>query len=130
MSDRITIGQIFPNVVGTGAKRNVSGALPSGSHTKETKSFQELLDQKLVKFSHHAETRLQQRGIVLKPEQMAKIETAIDKASAKGAKDSLFFMNDVALIVNIKNRTVVTAIDSKSMKDQVFTQIDSAIVIS
>ena len=47
----------------------------------------------------------------LKPEQMAKIESAIDKAAAKGAKDSLILFKDMAFIVNVNNRTIVTAMD-------------------
>lgn len=52
------------------------------------------------------------------------------KSAAKGAKESLILMQDMAFIVNVKNRTVVTAMDSESMKDNVFTQIDSAVIIS
>jgi flagellar operon protein len=89
-----------------------------------------MLQDQLVRFSHHAEVRLQQRGIQLQPEQLAKLESAIDKAAAKGAKDALMLLNGMALIVNIPNRTVVTALDGNSMKDNVFTQIDSAVVIS
>jgi hypothetical protein len=39
-------------------------------------------------------------------------------------------LGGTALIVNIPNRTVVTALDGASMKDNVFTQIDSAVIIS
>jgi flagellar operon protein len=49
--------------------------------------------------------------------------------SAKGAKQSLFMMNDVAMVVSIKNRTVITAVDHDSMKENVFTNIDSAAII-
>ncbi|GJM83470.1 hypothetical protein HMSSN139_59660 [Paenibacillus sp. HMSSN-139] len=73
---------------------------------------------------------MEQRGIELKPEQLNKIESAIDSAAAKGAKDSLILLKDMALIVNVNNRTVVTAMDGSSMKDNVFTQIDSAVIIS
>jgi flagellar operon protein len=61
---------------------------------------------------------------------MKQIGSALDKAAAKGAKESLILMQDMAFIVNVKNRTVVTAMDSASMKDNVFTQIDSAVIIS
>ena len=52
-----------------------------------------------------------------------------DKAAAKGSKQSLFVMGDVAMVVSIKNRTVITAVDSQSMKENVFTNIDSAAII-
>ncbi|WP_231571379.1 TIGR02530 family flagellar biosynthesis protein [Gordoniibacillus kamchatkensis] len=88
------------------------------------------LQSKIVRFSHHAETRLQQRGIKLGPDQLAKIGSAIDKAASKGAKDSLMLLGGTALIVNVPNRTVVTALDGASMQEHVFTQIDSAVIIS
>ena len=52
-----------------------------------------------------------------------------DKAAAKGSKQSLFMMRDTAMVVSIANRTVITAVDQQSMKDNVFTNIDSAAVI-
>jgi len=52
-----------------------------------------------------------------------------DKAAAKGSKQSLFMMGDTAMVVSIKNRVVITAVDSDSMKDNVFTNIDSAAII-
>jgi flagellar operon protein len=52
-----------------------------------------------------------------------------DKAAAKGAKQSLFMLHNVAMVVSISNRTVITAVDQQSMKDNVFTNIDSAAII-
>jgi flagellar operon protein len=94
------------------------------------KPFAQVLEDNLLKLSNHAAKRLEQRGIELKTEQMKQIGSALDKAAAKGAKESLILMQDMAFIVNVKNRTVVTAMDSESMKDNVFTQIDSAVIIS
>ncbi|WP_373323208.1 TIGR02530 family flagellar biosynthesis protein [Paenibacillus polysaccharolyticus] len=95
-----------------------------------SKPFAQVLEDNLLKLSNHAAKRLEQRGIELKTEQMKQIGSALDKAAAKGAKESLILMQDMAFIVNVKNRTVVTAMDSESMKDNVFTQIDSAVIIS
>ena len=53
----------------------------------------------------------------------------MDKAAQKGSQDSLILMNDTALVVSVKNRTVVTAMDGASMKDNVFTNIDSAVIV-
>lgn len=127
MADHLSIGQLYPNAVPPRKWPTSSSAAGTSS---QGKSFQDLLQNSLVRLSHHAEVRLQQRGIELAPEQLAKIETAIDNASAKGAKDSLMLLGDMALIVNVKNRTIVTAMDGTSMKDNVFTQIDSAVIIS
>ncbi|QGQ96235.1 flagellar biosynthesis protein [Paenibacillus psychroresistens] len=128
MTEKISIGQLYPTTVTPASlrqpKANLNKALQNGQ------SFDQIFKDKMVRFSHHAEQRLEQRGIQLQPEQLAKIESAIDKAAAKGAKDSLILFKDMAFIVNVKNRTIVTALDSASMQDNVFTQIDSAVVIT
>ncbi|MBO8127202.1 MAG: hypothetical protein H0Z38_08220 [Firmicutes bacterium] len=81
-----------------------------------------------VKFSAHAERRLQTRGITLDRERLAQLSEAIDRVAAKGGKESLVLMDELALIVSVKNRTVITAIDGQSLKTNVFTNIDSAII--
>jgi flagellar operon protein len=82
-----------------------------------------------LKFSAHAMQRLESRNIKLTPDDVARMNSMADKAAAKGAKQSLFLMNDVAMVVSIKNRTVITAVDHDSMKENVFTNIDSAAII-
>ncbi len=82
-----------------------------------------------LKFSAHAMQRLQSRNISLTSEDVTKMNAMADKAAAKGAKNSLFIVRDTAMIVSIKNRTVITAVDSDSMKENVFTNIDSAAII-
>jgi flagellar operon protein len=82
-----------------------------------------------LKFSAHAMQRLQSRNITLSTDDVAQMNQMADKAAAKGAKQSLFMMGDVAMVVSIKNRVVITAVDKQSMKENVFTNIDSAAVI-
>ncbi len=128
MADKLLIGQIYPNAA---TPPNLSRTnLKQAPTNQDGKTFQQVFQDKMIRLSHHAEQRLQQRGIQIQPEQMAKIETAVDKAAAKGAKDSLILINNMALIVNVKNRTIVTAMDGASLQDNVFTQIDSAVIIS
>jgi flagellar operon protein len=83
-----------------------------------------------LKFSAHAMARLESRNIKLTPDDVARLNAMADKAAAKGAKQSLFMMHDVAMVVSIKNRTVITAVDRDSMKENVFTNIDSAAIIT
>jgi len=94
--------------------------------------FQRILrrqvDQERLKFSLHAQERLAGRGS-LGPEELAKLSEAVDRASAKGARESLILMKDLALVVSVKNRTVITAVDGARIKDNVFTNIDSAVII-
>lgn len=127
MSDRITVGQLY---TGINTPNLLSRSKQAELSTAPERPFAQVLEDNLLKLSNHAAKRLEQRGIELKSEQMQQIGTALDKAAAKGAKESLILMQDMAFIVNVKNRTVVTAMDSESMKDNVFTQIDSAVIIS
>ena len=82
-----------------------------------------------LKFSAHAQQRLASRGITLSSDDVDKMNAMADKAAAKGAKQSLFMMRNTAMVVSIANRTVITAVDQDSMKDNVFTNIDSAAII-
>jgi flagellar operon protein len=93
-------------------------------------SFTEVLRKKIggLTFSAHAATRMASRGITLTPELEAKLEKAVASASVKGARDSLVLTKDGAFIVNIPNRTVVTAMDGGSLKENIFTNIDSAVI--
>ncbi len=82
-----------------------------------------------VKFSNHAIERMSTRGIRYSPEDLNKLNDAVSRAAAKGSKDSLVLMNDSALIVSVKNKTVVTVMDKTALKENVFTNIDSTVVI-
>lgn len=82
-----------------------------------------------VKFSNHAVERMRARGISFDPKKMQAIEEAIDKISAKGGKNALLLTDDSALIVSTNNRTVVTVMDKQNMKENVFTNIDSTMML-
>lgn len=82
-----------------------------------------------VKFSNHAVERMQTRGISFNKVDMDKLNDAVSRAAAKGSKDTLVLMNDAALIVSVKNKTVVTVMDKAALKENVFTNIDSTIVM-
>ncbi|MGK5089261.1 TIGR02530 family flagellar biosynthesis protein [Bdellovibrionota bacterium FG-2] len=82
-----------------------------------------------LKFSAHATQRLRDRKITLDAALMEKVNEAIDKAEAKGVEDTLILTKDAALIVSVKNRTVVTAMDRNALSGNVFTNIDGAVII-
>ncbi len=82
-----------------------------------------------VKFSNHAIERMTSRGISFSQKDMERLNDAVSRAQAKGSKDSLILMNDSALIVSVKNKTVVTVMDKTALKENVFTNIDSTIVM-
>jgi flagellar operon protein len=127
MNAPIQVGKIYTGrMVPTVTQQHKS----SSSKSSDQASFESLLQNSLVRFSNHAVKRLEQRGLDLKPDQLQKIENAINDVAAKGGKESLILLKDMALIVNVNNRTVVTAMDGSNMRDNVFTQIDSAVIIS
>jgi flagellar operon protein len=84
--------------------------------------------QQEVKFSKHAELRLQTRNIQLSDQQKEKINQAVKKAEQKGVRDSLVLMDNMAFVVNVRNKTVITAVNSEELKSNVFTNIDGAVI--
>jgi flagellar operon protein len=123
---------LFPQPIQAPVRPNpatAQGGKQVGSHTP----FAQVLDQKLpgqpVRLSQHALERLKSRGITLSEADMKKLAGAVDSVAQKGGKDSLIMMGDAALVVSVKNRTVVTALDRQSMQGNVFTNIDSAVVV-
>jgi flagellar operon protein len=91
-------------------------------------TFADLLQDQL-KVSGHAKTRMESRNIQLSPDEWNRVLGGVQKASAKGAKESLVMVDNVALLVSVKNRTVITAVDKDSLKENVFTNIDSAVIV-
>lgn len=85
-----------------------------------------------VHFSKHALQRLEKRQIELAPEQNRRLESAVHAAASKGARQSLVMMDGIAFVVNVQDRTVVTALDvsgeARGDANPVFTNIDSAVL--
>lgn len=86
-------------------------------------------EKPLLKFSNHAVERMSSRGIVFSPEQITKIEQGMQKAQDKGGKEALVLTDDSALIVSLKNNTVVTVMDKGALKENVFTNIDTTVFV-
>jgi flagellar operon protein len=80
-----------------------------------------------VHFSNHAQKRMQSRDIQLSDENVNRLSNAIDKAEKRGGKSSLVMVDDLAFIVNVRDRMVVTALDANQRGEGVFTQIDSVV---
>lgn len=109
-----------------------TGKVKHQEKSSQTGAFQQILDQRLtteLKFSQHAQERLKARNIELGSAEMEQLQGAVNKARAKGARESLVLMGDLALVVSVKNSTVITAVDGDSMRDNVFTNIDSAVIL-
>jgi len=86
------------------------------------------LEPTSLRFSKHAQNRLDQRGVRLQESDLRRLEDAVNKAAEKGSKDSLVLMDDLALVVSVRNRTVITAVNAASEKESVFTNIDTVVV--
>ena len=99
-------------------------------------SFQDILEQKRadinsseLRFSKHASMRLINRNINLSEEQKERLITGAEQAEAKGIKESLVLVDSLAFIVNIPNRTVVTAMEQGETAENIYTNIDGAVII-
>lgn len=110
------------------------GKNASAKQGGETGSFKEMFSAELASaggltFSKHASQRLYSRGIELTSQQLSDIAEAVDKAAAKGSKETLILTDDAALVVAVDNRTVVTAFDRDNLREGVVTSIDSAVIL-
>lgn len=116
--------------VGTVAGKQANKNNQVASITKE-QGFSEVLKDQIqqVKFSNHAAQRMNYRNIKLNATQNLRLEAAVTKAADKGLKDSLILLDNNAFIVNIPNKTVVTVVDKNSLTENVFTNIDGAVII-
>ena len=110
----------------------------SGNKTSQGMSFEELLHKQqtqrtqtteAVRFSKHAANRLSDRNIELTDEQLERLNDGTKKAGAKGIKDSLVLVDQLAFIVNTKSNTVITAMDQTEANENIYTNIDGAVII-
>ncbi len=92
--------------------------------------FSEILQREMgLKLSGHAQTRLASRGISLNREDWDRVREGVDRAARKGSRESLVMLDDIAFIISIRNRTVITAVMKDQLKENVFTNIDSAVFV-
>lgn len=128
MIDRIYFPEPLP--INPGQKpATPKPAQPGGKQGDFARILGEKMPAEGVKFSQHAQDRLRSRGISLSDSDMKRLEGALDSVAQKGGKESLIMLGEAALVVSVKNRTVITAMDRASMQGNVFTNIDSAVLI-
>ena len=129
MDGRFSINQPINPVHQTDNKNKTNSKQKTN---KNQKSFREVFNSKIqakdeVKFSKHAKKRIDSRNIQLGEKEFDKLLSGLEKAENKGSKDSLIMVDDVAYVVSVENKTVITAIDDQNVKENVFTNIDSAV---
>lgn len=123
---------------GIGRNAVVSVAWPiskkvSSNSLDKSKQFQKTFESVLsnvtdLQFSSHAIDRLSGRGVRFNEQTVNRLTEAVNKAGQKGAKQSLVLLDELAFLVSVKNRMVITALDADKMKEGVFTHIDSAVI--
>ncbi len=108
-----------------------TGHASTASAAEKKPSFAEVLakEESRVSFSQHALQRMQDRQIDFSRQDLTKLDDTVERMAQKGAKESLIYLNDVALIVSVANKTVITAMDGPSAKENIFTNIDSAAIL-
>jgi len=126
----IVNNRIIPGVGNIGTPQ---GGQSTHNITKPNSSFEDIFAKKLfdnreVKFSKHAESRLQTRNIQLTDEQKGKLNDAVNRAGEKNVKESLVMVDDIAFVVNVREKNVVTVLNKDEMKNNVFTNIDGAVI--
>jgi len=124
-----SIEQVTDQFLNAGKKAGVNETTFNGL------SFEEILKQRTdssvqeLKFSKHAENRLSERNIKLSDEQLTRLNDGAVKASEKGIKDSLVMVDSLAFIVNVPNNTVITAMDATNTDENIYTNIDGAVIM-
>jgi flagellar operon protein len=126
----------YNRVITSGRVAGTYSAKPIESTDKKSQnqSFEKILQgtmerERNIRFSRHAQERMLRRNIFLSHMDVGKITKAMEKAQEKGVKDSLILMGNLAFIVNIPSKTVVTAIDGENIKQNIFTNIDGAVIL-
>lgn len=102
-----------------------------GRKQKPNVKFQEIFEQTIEppKMSKHAKEMLAERNILIDGNQWEKISEKINEARKKGIQDSLVLTKDAALLISVKNNTVITALSRQETEAHIFTNIDGTIVI-
>ena len=112
------------------ARRAAAARDAKAAQKADGASFADALDAQLgpLKLSSHAQQRIQRREIEYDEPVAARLEAAVNQAAAKGSRDSLVLVDSTAFVVSVRNRTVITAVPVSPKNDQVFTNVDSAVI--
>lgn len=107
---------------------DVSPAKPAGHSPGGPTEFQKILDNQLH-YSRHAETRIKSRAINWNEAIENRVLKGVESAQSKGSRETLILADNIAVIANVKSRTIITAMDSSQLKEPIFTNIDSAVLV-
>lgn len=96
--------------------------------------FEQTLQAKIsqnstIQFSKHALARVATREVDLSIENIERLNYGADLARSKGLKSSLILIDDIAFVVNLSDNKVITALQEEGLKNNVFTNIDGAVIV-
>lgn len=115
-----------------GGVQNLPGRVAASGSSNSGGDFASALskatEKEDLKISSHAQKRLDSSKVVLSDSDMQRIGGAVQKASDKGSKQSLVMLDDLALVISVKNRVVITAVDEARQQEGIFTNIDSVVI--
>lgn len=125
--NRINIKQLESRLINSSTPIN-------DKQVNSNKNFKEILEKvqeksEEIKFSKHALERMDSRDVKLNLEEVKKIEMAFKKAEEKGVKDAFILLGDKGFIASIENKTVITSITNEELKENIFTNIDGAVIL-
>lgn len=128
----MTIRRIDPTRVPSAAEptSGPGGGVAEGGGVGPFEDLLKEAEARQVRFSKHAQERLERRDIPLSTDDLSLLSEGIRRAEEKGSRESLLLMDHTAFVVNVASRTVITAVDEEGMKEKTFTNIDSAILLT
>lgn len=130
--NNMNMAQITKQIHQVNGSKNQSKNLNSPKLPPQ-KSFQQVFEniqkKEELKFSKHAQLRAEERAISLTENEMNRIQDGVKKAEEKGVKTTLVLMDNKAFIVSVDKKTVITTADEKQLKENVFTNIDGAVIV-
>jgi flagellar operon protein len=111
---------------------------PTGGGSAPTQPFADVLkgvqagnqasEAGQLRFSRHALQRVERRGVGLDASTLGRLNEGVGRAAGKGSRASVVLVDGTAFVVSVANKTVLTAVPQEHMKEQVFTNIDSAVI--
>lgn len=127
MTNRIQIGARLP--LGAPSPLPSQPSMPPSGGPSFQQVLQGALADRPVRISAHAQERLSAAHKQLSEQEMKAIANAVDRVAQKGARDALLLTQDLALVVSVTNRTVITAVERERAKENIFTNIDAAVIL-
>ncbi len=114
-------------------KPNTSTQNQTDKNTVNGASFNDVLSRiksnDSIKFSKHAMDRLNSRNISLTEDEIDRINDGVNKAQSKGVREALIMMDNKVFVASVQNKTIITAVAGEQLKDNVFTNIDGAVIV-